>query len=124
MKRRLIITGLVLLGATLFATSPAEARGGPSLDRIENAGFVCFDPDGPGPLGPHCAPPAPGSPLAEGPGKAASLLYFSPSGTFQGTELLRITDRDLSQLPCPGDGTWFSVGFAWACHHPQGGGGY
>jgi hypothetical protein len=125
MKHRLVVAGLVLLGSLALATGPAAARGGAPIERVEAAGFMCFDPDGPeGPLGPHCAPPAPGLAFAQGPSKAIPILYYSPDGVFQGTELLRITERDLSNQPCPGDGTWFWVGFAWACHHPQGGGGY
>ena len=98
----------------------------PTIAQLEEAGWHCFDPDDEGPLGVHCVPP--GSPLhpdsnTDGTALASGVMVFDGDGVFAGTELLRFTDADLSELPCPKDegGHWhWNDGGFWACHHWRG----
>ena len=111
---------LLLLIATVVAMfgmiAPASA-GGVNAQQKADQGWTCF-PAGPAtPQNIHCLNPNQGS------GKAASALVFSGTdGSYLGTESLRFTDKDLSELPCPKDGGhWHNIGDdTWACHHWKG----
>ncbi len=116
MKR---LFALVAAVAMILAVAPGAMahETNPSIAQLEKAGWNCFDPDNGGPLGIHCMPPNSGN------GRAVNVMVFEAgTGHFAGTELLRFTDKDLSNLPCPKQhgGTWEWIGFAWACHHWKG----
>lgn len=111
--RRAVAVLALALGATVSLGAAPAAAAGPTVAQLEKAGWNCFPV---GSLGIHCAR----SGALTGTGRAQSILYFNgPGGAFSGAELLLFTDRDLSDLPCPGhdDGVWHDLGFAWACHH-------
>lgn len=95
------------------------------MERLEAAGWHCYDPDDEGPLNIHCVPP--GSPLhpdspSAGRARASNALVFdAETGEFLGTTVMRSTDADLSHLPCPrGGGSWTLLDALWACHHAIG----
>jgi hypothetical protein len=114
MKR--LITLATLLLALAFPMG--AAANGPTVDNLIDAGWICYDPDGPGgPLEIHCYTKANDHQFVSA---AISAMVFDPdTGEFLGTEVLRFTGRDLSGIPCPTghEGYWEDLGFAWACHH-------
>ena len=140
--RRLVTVLSVFLLAAVFAPAaladgpdghgppvdPGPGEHGPSWEQLAAAGWFCFDPDDGGPLGMHCVPP--GSPMNpesnnfESDTAAASnvMVFDAITDGFAGTELLRFTEADLTDLPCPKDGGWTFVegGDFWACHHWRG----
>lgn len=103
----------LMLGATMSSAS----AGGVNATHLADQGWTCF-PAGPAvPQNIHCLNPNGGG------GKAASAMVFSGSdGSFLGTESLRFTGKDLSELPCPKDGGhWHNIDVnTWACHHWKG----
>ena len=105
------VTALLLLGL-LAGTASAQ---GVSPDKLQNAGWDCFEiPE----LGIHCTQDA--STLCTGEDNAVPILVFdADDGDFLGTEML-LHDRVFNDQPCPQDGgDWFPVagGTYWACHH-------
>lgn len=50
------------------------------------------------------------------------MMVFDADTSFAGTELLRFTVADLSELPCPKEegGFWLPGDGFWACHHWRG----
>lgn len=116
MRARRLVMILAVVGMVMGIMAPAGA-GGVSQQKLENAGWFCF-PAGPAsPQNIHCVNGNQGS------GKAANVKVFSGAdGSYLGTELLRFTDKDLSDLPCPKDGGfWHDLGGnEWACHHWKG----
>ena len=116
MTRRRLIMMLAVVAMAMAVMAPASA-GGPTADKLGDQGWTCF-PAGPAvPQNIHCLNPN------QGGGSAASVMVFSGvDGSFMGTELLRFTSRDLSELPCPKDGGhWHNIGpDTWACHHWKG----
>lgn len=115
MKRRLI-TVLAVVIMTLGVMSPVSADG-INAEQLEAQGWVCFAAGPASPQNIHCLSPN------QGQGKAASAMVFSGSdGSYLGTETLRFTSKDLSELPCPKDGGhWQYIPTdTWACHHWKG----
>ncbi len=116
MRRRNLLVLLAAVAMAMWVVAPASAHG---IDQgqLEAQGWSCF-PAGPAsPQNIHCLSPNPGQ------GAAASAMVFSGSdGHFLGTESLRFTAKDLSELPCPKDGGhWHEIDTnQWACHHWKG----
>lgn len=113
MQSRKLIVLLATVALAMLVMAPASAK--PTAEQKGDAGWTCF------PAGPvaniHCLSPS------QGGGAAASAQVFSPDGdTYLGTESLRFTDRDLSEIPCPKDGGhWHEIDEdTWACHHWKG----
>lgn len=104
---------LAVVALTVLAMAPASAA--PTADQKQDAGWFCFVA---GPFGYlHCAVPTQGS------GAATMAQVFTADGnTYLGTESLRFTSKDLTELPCPKDGGhWHEIGpDTWACHHWKG----
>lgn len=138
--RRLATVLTVFLLAAVFAPAaladgpdghepPADTGPGdhgPSWEQLKDAGWDCFDPDDEGPLGQHCVPPGspahPDSNTTETAAASNVMVFDADTQGFAGTELLRFTEADLTDLPCPKDGGWHFVvpGGFWACHHWRG----
>jgi hypothetical protein len=114
MKRLFVLATLVLA----LAAPMGAAAGSVTVGQLEDAGWICYDPDGPeGPEGIHCFTKANDH---QGVSAAISAMVFDPdTGELLATEVLRFTSRDLSSIPCPTghEGYWEDLGFAWACHH-------
>lgn len=116
MRTRRMLLLLAVVAMVVGVMAPVSAQG-VNAEQLEQQGFTCF-PAGPAtPQNIHCISPN------QGQGKAASAMVFSGSdGRFLGTESLRFTSRDLSELPCPKDGGhWHEIDVnTWACHHWKG----
>jgi hypothetical protein len=104
---------LAVVAMIIGVTAPAGAQG-PDSERLGDRGWTCIN------AGPadrvHCFNPNAFE------GSAYSALVFDPDGEeFLGVEALRVTEKDLSDRPCPpGDHTWEEVPTlvdTWACHH-------
>ncbi len=112
MRTRRLIMLLAVVAMMMGAMAPAWA-GGVSSAKLEAAGWSCAPINGKT----HCFSPA----FSQG--KAGNVMVFSlGDDTFLGTELLRFTSKDLSELPCNKDGGyWHKVDDGlWACHHWKG----
>lgn len=116
MRYRLAVVFATMM-LMMVAMVPAVSAGGVNAAHLADQGWTCF-PAGPAiPQNMHCLNPN------QGRGKAASAMVFSGvDGSFLGTESLRFTGKDLSELPCPKDGGhWHNIGpDTWACHHWKG----
>lgn len=109
-----MLTVLAALGALLLTmlAGPAAANGDVTAEKLEDAGWGCFDI----PLGTHCTqdPAA----LEDGELTAVHVMVFDlEDGHFLGTELL-VHEDVFNDQPCPQDGgEYTNVGPYWACHH-------
>jgi hypothetical protein len=112
MKRTFALVALL----AALAVPATTMAGGPTVENLQNAGWECYDLDGPGPLEIHCFSKANEHQVSSA---AINAMVFDPvTHEFLATEIIRFTSQDLSAIPCPaGGGTWEDLGFAWACHH-------
>ena len=112
--------GILVSVMLLMLTFSAAAAAGPTVGQLENAGWFCFDPDGPGPFGMHCIKPQL-NPAGE-PASVPVMVFDAVTGEFAGTEVLIRADvyENGGQL-CPqeGLGSYEPVlgGAYVACHH-------
>ena len=113
MKKLFALATLLLA----LAFPMGAAANGPTLDEAINAGWICYDPDGAGPLDTHCYSQAYNRQAVSA--AVQAMVFDSVTGEFLATEVIRFTSKDLSNIPCPTghDGYWEDLGFAWACHH-------
>ena len=115
-----ILFSLVLLLMSFSAAAAAK----PTVEQLERAGWICFDPDGPAPeFGLHCVRPKL-NPLTGSPVSVPIMVFAPDTNEFIGTEILLRADVYGDQ-PCPQEGAslYTNIGVLpgggeyWACHH-------
>ncbi len=112
-----MLTTLVAVAALLVTmmagVAAADARG-VSPEKLQNAGWECFD----NPLGTHCTQGGLDAVFAGEANTIHVMVFDLEDGEFLGTELL-VHDDVFNDQPCPQDGgEYFQVTpVYWACHH-------
>jgi hypothetical protein len=103
MKRRFFLALLTLVTLTLGMSQGAFAKGN-SPGQLAERGWLCIDPDGPGPLTIHCFPPGTEASSATMTVKVFDTLDpADEDAAYLGNEILLRADLYRGQ-PCPQNG--------------------